>query len=161
MKTAVVYYSLSGTTRRIAQSIANALGADLMEIKTKHSYPRARWLQMVVCGASASFKRKPELLKLSASLSDYGNIVLGAPVWAGTIASPMNAFLHAANLAGKNVALFVNSGGGDAEKPMRSMKEALHASRIVGESSYRSASQTDGKEQTDRAAEWAKNLPFA
>lgn len=161
MKTAVVYYSLNGTTKRIAQQIAAALNADLIELRTKRAYPRAHALQMVVCGASASFKRRPKLSELPVAFSNYDNIVLGAPVWAGTIASPMSAFLHTTDLAGKNVALFALSGGGDVKKAMQSIKEALRTSRIVGESSYQFSSQTNGKEQDDKATQWAKSLPFA
>ncbi len=159
MKTAVVYYSLSGNTKWIAEQIAKALNADLIELKTQRRYPGARWLQMVICGASVTFKRMPRLANLP-SLSSYDNIILGAPVWAGTVASPMNTFLHKAELSGKNVALFAMSGGGDVAKFMSRMEEALPKSNVVGKSDFRSVLQKETQEQTKQAVEWAKSLPF-
>ena len=39
MKTAVVYYSMSGNTKLIAEKIAGDLNADLIEIFPENSYP--------------------------------------------------------------------------------------------------------------------------
>ena len=38
MKTAVVYYSMSGNTQQTAEKIADALGADLIRIEPKKEY---------------------------------------------------------------------------------------------------------------------------
>ena len=159
MKTAVVYYSLSGNTKWLAGKIAEAMNADLIELKTRRKYPAARWLQMVICGASASFKRKPALSDVPM-LSSYDNFILGAPVWAGTIASPMNSFLHSADLSNKNVALLAMSAGGDAAKFMNRIRELLPKSNIVGASDYRSILHKDTQEQAEKAIEWARSLPF-
>ena len=39
MKTAVVYYTMSGNTKLIAEKVAEAVNADLIEISPKNTYP--------------------------------------------------------------------------------------------------------------------------
>ena len=160
MKTIVVYYSLSGNVKWIAEHIAKSLDATLCALVPERPYPKARWLQMVICGQAAVSGRKPKLANPPIDLSGYDNILLGAPVWAGTFAAPVNTFLHEHSFAGKNVALFASSGGGETDKCFSKMKAALEGARLVGECSFQSPLEKDRDAQADKAISWAKDLPL-
>jgi flavodoxin len=158
LKAIVVYYSLSGNTKLIAQTVARELHADLCGIETQKAFPRARWLQMVICGAGTVFKRKPELKGGVADLSPYDLVVLGCPVWAGSYATPMATFLATPSLKGKRVAVFASSGGGEAPKFMANMAEALADSRLVSQSIYKEPLHENTQEQLEKAKAWAGGI---
>ncbi len=160
MKTVVIYYSLGGNTHCIAKAVADALKCDLYALTTKRAYPRARWLQMVVCGASVSFKLTPKLKGAPIDVSAYDNVILGAPVWAGTIAAPMATFLKTYSLTNKNVALFACHAGGGSDKFNKRIKERLAGSRIVGQSDYKEPLKNEMEQQIQQAKKWAIDLPL-
>ncbi len=156
MKTVVVYYSLNGNTRAIARVIAKQLNCDACEITTRRAYPRAPWLQMVVCGAGAMFGRTPRIDGLSVDIREYDNIILGTPVWAGSYAAPVRTFLKTHDLRGKNVALFVcHAASKLPDKSVARFKQALDASRVIGQSDYQDPLRNNPEEQAQKAKAWA------
>ena len=93
MRNLVVFYSLEGNTRLIAESIAKAINADVLELKTKKKYSDKGFKKYFWGGKSVIFKEKPELLYLDKDINQYDNIFIGTPIWVGTYAPPLNTFL--------------------------------------------------------------------
>ena len=54
----------------------------------------------------------PELTETDFDMSAYDTVYVGSPIWFGTIAAPIAAFLTEADLTGKIVKPFVTHGGG-------------------------------------------------
>lgn len=108
MKTAVVYYSLGGSTRSFARAEAQARNADLIELKPAKPY---RLLTAFVRGCPAAIRQQTVPLANRPDLSVYDHIVLMAPIWADHPAPPFNS---AATLlpAGAEVEAVLLSGGG-------------------------------------------------
>ena len=112
----VVYSSRTGNTERVAGQIRAALDCDVLEIEPSVAYDddynamteRAR-------AELASIRRGdfPAVKTSVGSFDDYDMIFVGYPIWYGSMATPMQAFLHenASKLAGKRIALFATSGG--------------------------------------------------
>ena len=128
MKAIVIYYSYGGNTRRVAEKIGEAVGADLAEIKTVRPYTGS-YDDVVDQGrreVDSGFL--PELQPLNIDLRQYDTVILGAPVWWYTFAPSMNSFLHSADLSGKTVYPFATNGGWlghtfkDMEKACRGAK---------------------------------------
>lgn len=111
MKSVVIYYSYGGNTRCVAEKISKAIGADIAEIKTVHSY-KGSYEQVVDQGqkeVNSGFM--PEIKPMNLDLMQYDTVVLGTPVWWYTFAPAMKTFLHQTNLAGKTVFSFATNGG--------------------------------------------------
>lgn len=111
MKCIVIYYSYGGNTRRVAEEIGQALGADLAELETVQPYTGS-YDDVVNQGqreVDSGFL--PALKQLNVDLDQYDTVVLGSPVWWYTFAPAMNSFLHSADLAGKTVCPFATNGG--------------------------------------------------
>ena len=111
MKAIVIYYSLGGNTRRVAQQIQRATGADLAEIKTVSPYTGS-YNDIVDQGhreVNSGFL--PELEPLDVGLDGYDTVILGTPVWWYTFAPAMSSFLHQYDLSGKRVFPFATNGG--------------------------------------------------
>lgn len=111
MKSIVIYYSYGGNTRRIAETIADSIGAELAEIETVKPYTGS-YDEVVDQGqreVNSGFC--PEIRPLEVDLGGYDTVVLGAPVWWYTFAPAMNSYLHEADLTGKDVYPFATNGG--------------------------------------------------
>ena len=124
MKTAVIYYSLEGNTGYAAGKVAEALDADVIEIRPKKAYPTEGFKKFFHGGKDASFKKKPKLEPYDFSADDYELIVLCTPVWAGTFTPPMRSFLSSNDLSGRNVAALVCCSGGNTDKCFAQLMEA-------------------------------------
>ena len=62
MKTLVIFYSFEGSTKFIAQTIANEIGAELLEIKPEKEIVSHGFMKYVWGGKQAVMKEKPALL---------------------------------------------------------------------------------------------------
>lgn len=105
-KVLVVFYSRTGTTRRAASALAEMLNADVEEIVVTRS--RAGpfgYLRSLV----EAINRKPaEIVAPKRDPSAYDLVVIGSPVWAGCVSSPMRAYLDANQRRLPRVAFFCN-----------------------------------------------------
>ena len=111
MKTLILYYSLSGHTKRIAKRIQRRIGGEIAEIRTVKTYPED-FNDLVDEGQEETERGVlPELQPLGTELSSYDRIIIGTPVWWYTIAPAINSFLHNNDFTGKTVALFATNEG--------------------------------------------------
>ena len=84
-KRLVAFFSASGNTKKIAQTLAEAAGADLYEITPRVAYTSAdlNWMDKK-SRSSVEMKDKkirPELGGESLDIDPYDEIVLGFPIW--------------------------------------------------------------------------------
>ena len=115
MKTLVVYFSASGETRRLAETLAAAVGADCAEIRPVTPYTDADldWRDehsrsTVEMKDPAS---RPAMLPMEKRAADYDAVFVGFPVWWYVAPTIVNTSLESEDLAGKTVVPFATSGG--------------------------------------------------
>lgn len=125
MKKAVVFYSLSGNTQAAAKEIAEGIGADLIELKLVKPFPTEKLKQLALGGMQAMFGMKPAIQELSKNIKEYDVLILGTPIWAGMIASPVHSFLNKYQVLDKIVAVFTFSGGGDNKRCIAKLSKRL------------------------------------
>ena len=115
----VAFYSRTGHTRRIANDLAGRLMADVLPIEDVR--PRRGLAGYFRSAFEAMRGTLPEIVPLAANPDRYHLVVLGTPVWAGHVSSPMRRFLrdHASSL--RRVAFFCTQGGRGAEQVFREM----------------------------------------
>jgi len=118
-RTLVVCYSRDGSTRKIAQRITDTLGADLDIIEDV--VPRAGAAGFVRSAFEALAKGLPTI-RVQRDPKDYELVILGTPVWVGTLASPMRSYLNQFRGHFKDVACFCTMGGRGAESTLREMQ---------------------------------------
>ncbi len=114
MKTAVVYYSLTGNADFAAKRIAEKMNADLFRLEPEKAYPDSGFRKFFWGGKSAVMGETPALVSQPFPLADYERVILGTPVWAGTFAPPLRTLIraNAGKWKEKQVAAFICSGGG-------------------------------------------------
>lgn len=107
-KVLVVYYSLSGQTKKIAEFIAAQTKADIYEITVTEPYTSPS--VYAKSKKELDSKQYPQLAAELPDLSAYDVIFVGGPVWWYTMATPLFSFLEKADFAGKKVVPFSTQG---------------------------------------------------
>ena len=114
-KTLVVYFSATGTTEGVAQTIADTVGADLFEVVPSDPYTSDD-LNWTNNDSRVSREHNDEGLRAVALEStdvdgwdDYDTVFIGYPIWWGIAAWPMSSFVSDNDFSGKNVVPFCTS----------------------------------------------------
>ena len=136
-KTLVAYFSASGTTAKVAKSLADAAGADLYEIKPAVPYTQAdlNWMDKK-SRSSVEMNDKssrPALADKDADISAYDQILLGFPIWWYVAPTIINSFLESYDFSGKKIVLFATSGGSGFGKAVDGLKGSVAADTIITE----------------------------
>ena len=156
MRKLVVFYSLEGNTRLAAKTIAEASGADIMEL-IPLSQPSSEGFSRFLRGGKSAVKKEiPELEPFGVNPDDYEMIFLGSPVWAWTFTPAVRAFLEKHDLSGKKVAIFMCHGGGPGKAPDK-LRSAVSGS-VIGELLLRDPLRTDSEAQLKKASAWASDM---
>ena len=130
-KVLVLYDSQAGSTKAGAQELATKLGADMEEIVPVTPYNCDFQATIVRYQQEVEQGILPELKPIKADLTQYDVICLGFPVWDGTYALPMAAFLEMADLSGKKIVPFCSFGSGGLDTSERALKEKLPNAEIL------------------------------
>ena len=153
-KNLVVYYSLTGNTKFIAESIIESIDADILELKPTKELKAEGSMKYMWGGAQAVMKKKPKLEEFDLNPLDYDLIFLGTPVWAWRYSPPIRSFISKFNLTGKNVALWMCCGG-NGIKSMERFKDALKEANIVGDICFQEPLQQESEDIKKKSRAWA------
>lgn len=143
-KKLVAYFSASGTTRKIAEMIAQAAEADLYEIMPKQPYSKAdlNWMDK---------KSRPEIMDTDAQINGYDEVILGFPIWWYVAPTIINTFLESYDFTGKKIVLFATSGGSGFGNTISELKPSAPNAVIV-------EGKVFNKTTKQEIAEWVKRI---
>lgn len=110
-KKIVVFFSYTGNTKKIAESIQKKLNCDILEIKPVKPYSTDYQTVVDEEQNNESSKKKPEIQSINKDLSQYDEIIVGSPVWWYTIAPVIRTFLSENDLKGKIIKPFATNAG--------------------------------------------------
>ncbi|MCR4665444.1 MAG: hypothetical protein K5660_08775 [Paludibacteraceae bacterium] len=120
-KMLVLYYSQTANTKVVADEIANRLCADIAAIEAVEPYNSDFQTTIERCMKECELEVLPDIQPLTVDLAQYDVIFLGYPVWFGTYAPPVAAFLTQTDLSGKTVVPFCTFGSGGLESSMNDL----------------------------------------
>ena len=155
MKKLVAYFSASGTTKKAAERLAKAAGADLFEIKPKVPYSSAdlNWMDKksrnsVEMDDPAA---RPEIAGKLSNMADYDTVFIGFPIWWYTAPRIINTFVESYDFAGKTLIPFATSGGSGIGRTVEQMK------KLCPNANWKAGKMMNG--ESDMAlADWANAL---
>ena len=114
-KTLVIYFSATGTTKRIAEKIAAIENADLYEIKPKEPYTSKDLdygdKKSRTTKEQNNKKARPEIASEKIELSGYATIYIGYPIWWGEEPRIMDTFVESYDFGTIKMIPFCTSGG--------------------------------------------------
>ncbi|MDO4305387.1 MAG: flavodoxin [Eubacteriales bacterium] len=133
----VTYFSYSGTTRGVAETLSNQIGADLFEIAPKEDY------SSLYPQSNMEIRRgkRPELSSEVGNMEEYDIIFIGYPVWFHATPAPINSFLESYDLTGKLIIPFCTSGGSDIDETMPTFLDSCEDLAVYGERRISGSSQ--------------------
>ena len=154
-KKLVAYFSASGTTKKVAEMIAEIAKADLFEITPKIPYTKAdlNWMDKKSRSSVEMNDKKfrPEIANADIDTNDYDEIILGFPIWWYVAPTIINTFLEANDFSGKKIILFATSGGSGFGNTARELQPSAQGALITEGKILNNVS----KQQIN---EWAKIL---
>lgn len=131
-KTLVVYFSYTaGNTKKIAEKVGKALGADIVALEPEVAYSKD--YDKVVEQGEEEVKRgyRPKLKPLGVNLGEYSRVIVGSPTWWYAPAPPVMSFLYGSDLHGKTVVPFMTNAGWPGHVIKDMTKAAEHSGARV------------------------------
>ena len=108
----VVYFTRTGTSRRVAEKLANSLSCDIIEILDDRNW---NGILGFIKGGFYATQNKSVDIRLSKKLEDDDEVILVTPLWAGGLAPATREFLRTMPI--EKVQLVVTSNGSTLKKP--------------------------------------------
>ena len=145
-KKLVAYFSASGVTAKVADMLADAVGADIYEIRPEVPYTKAdlNWMDKKSRSTIEMNDKtsRPALADKDANVEQYDTIFLGFPIWWYKAPTIMNTFLESYDFTGKRIILFATSGGSKFGKTVEELKVSVSASCEIIEGKLLNGKQT-------------------
>lgn len=118
-KTLIIYYSYTNNVERIVNELRTQIEADVIEVEpAEKGLDYAANNYAIGSAQIAAIRENPDdaasyptIDPVNIDMSQYSTIIIGAPLWWGNMAAPLQTFLfqHGKNMAGKNIGLIVSS----------------------------------------------------
>ena len=154
MKALVVYYTRTGNTKFVAETVATELAADTEEVIDMRK--RQGTLGWLTAGRDAMGEKETEIAPTKRTPTDYDLVIVGQPVWAGNPTPAIRTYLKKNDFLGKKVALFFTDAG--MRQALEKTKALMPNATFVGELTL-SAKELENKEETKKKiAEWCNTL---
>ena len=148
----VSYFSASGVTKGVGEKIANAIGGSLFEIEPKQKYTDED-LDWTNKQSRSSIEMndkqsRPEVENRIENIDEFDKVIIGFPVWWYTAPTIINTFIEENNLEGKDIYVFVTSGGSGSDGSFNDLKNKYPNLHFI------SSKRFNGREQDTEYINW-------
>lgn len=134
-KTAVLYFSATGTTKRLAETIAAVVDGELIEIVPEEPYTSEDLNYNDLSSRATREQRdpaaRPAILGSIAQFDRYDTIYLGYPIWWGTMPKIINTLLESYDFSGKKIMPFCTSGSSGIASSVSAIQTACPAADVA------------------------------
>ena len=131
----VAYFSASGVTAKLAETLSEAIGADLYAIEPEVPYTKAdlNWMNK---NSRSSMEMKdpasrPAIAGKRDNMDDYDTIFVGFPIWWYVAPTIINTFLESYDFAGKTIIPFATSGGSGMGKTNEKLQPSCPCAKLI------------------------------
>ena len=135
MKTLVAYFSASGITAKVAETLADAINADVHAIIPTVPYTDAdlNWRDK---NSRSSVEMndptsRPAIESLRDNMNEYDTIFLGFPIWWYRAPTIINTFLESYDMSDKTIVVFATSGGSGMGETVEKLKDSCPGAKLV------------------------------
>jgi len=144
MKSLVVFYSLTNKTKLVAETIAEALAAELLEIK-ETEIRKPGGLLHLKGGFEALKNKESKIAPIQTDLNQYDKVFIGSPIWASRPTPAINSFIKINNFWGIDVVPFFTMAGNNSNKALKNITAKIGKSsgKVIGSFAIKSHRLTD------------------
>ncbi len=152
----VAYFSATGTTKGVAEKLAEGLSADLYEIVPEEPYTDAD-LDYNDSRSRTSIETddpgcRPAIAGELPVLTGYDTILIGYPIWWGDTPRIVSNFVENVDLTDKTLAVFFTSGSSGLGNSMKHLEEQS------GAGTWLEGKRFTGRTTVEELVSWAKGL---
>ena len=168
-KTLVVYYSYTGNSREIVNTLTSQMEADVLEIQPAekglkyeaNNYALGTQLLNAIKANPNDANSYPAIDPVTTSLADYQNIIIVTPLWWSQMAAITQAYLfqNASKMAGQHVGLIVSSHSSGISGVVSDAERLLPHVTWMGDALWINASNHSNR--ASLIEDWLKTLNFA
>ena len=156
-KKLVAYFSASGITAKVAEDLANAIGADIFEIRPEVPYTKAdlNWMDKKSRSTieMSDPTSRPAIAAKRDNMDEYDTIFVGFPIWWYIAPTIINTFLESYDFSGKTIILFATSGGSGFGKTVDNLKCSVSDSTVIKEGKL-----LNGRPSVSELQQWVESL---
>lgn len=154
----VAYFSASGVTAKVAETLAEAISADIYEIEPTVPYTKAE-LDWTNKQSRSSIEMndpssRPAIAGMRDNMDDYDTLFVGFPIWWYVAPTIINTFLESYDLTGKTIVPFATSGGSGIGKTNEKLLPSCAGAKLLEGKVFKSnVSKTEMNQ-------WVSSLKF-
>lgn len=134
-RTLVAYFSASGVTAKVAEVLADTIGADLFAIEPEDPYTKADLDWMDKTSRSTLEMNdptsRPAIARKRDNMDEYDTIFVGFPIWWYVAPTIINTFLESYDLTGKTIIPFATSGGSGMGKTNEKLSGSCKDAKLL------------------------------
>ena len=134
-KKLVAYFSASGVTAKVAETLAEAIGADIFEIEPEIPYTKAdlNWMDKKSRSSieMSNPASHPAIRTKRDNMADYDTVFVGFPIWWYVAPTIINTFLESYDLTGKTIVPFATSGGSGMGKANEKLMPSCTGAKLI------------------------------
>lgn len=155
-KILVAYFSAIGTTKGVAEHIANGLNADIYEIVPEEAYTDAD-LDYNDNNSRTTIEMndpdaRPAISGSVENMEQYDIIFVGYPIWWGEAPRIVSTFMESYDFSGKTIVPFCTSGGSGIGS------SASNLERLTSGATWLDGRRLNGSDSQDTVMEWVNSL---
>ena len=155
-KILVAYFSATGTTKGVAEHIANGLNADIYEIVPEEPYTDAD-LDYNDNNSRTTIEMndpdaRPVISGSVENMEQYDTVFIGYPIWWGEAPRIASTFMESYDFSGKTIVPFCTSGGSGIGS------SASNLERLTSGATWLDGRRLNGSDSQDTVMEWVNGL---
>ena len=152
----IVYFSDSGNTERVANTIQGLVGGDMARIESVIPYPKSKTDKTYVAKREQESDARPEYHDLGVNVADYDVVFLGYPIWWGKMPMIMYTFLENNDFYGKVIVPFTTYGTSGIGDTVDEIKRIAVGATVTD--GFGMPGRETEKDHTDAVKEWLGKL---
>ena len=155
-KALVAYFSATGTTKGVAEHIANGLNADIYESVPEEPYTDAD-LDYNDNNSRTTIEMndpdaRPAISGSVENMEQYDIVFIGYPIWWGEAPRIVSTFVESYDFSGKTIVPFCTSGGSDIGSSATSLEQ------LTNGATWLDGRRINGSDSQDTVMEWVNSL---
>ena len=134
MKTLITYFSAKGTTKKIAEAVADECGIDKFEIIPCEPYTDAdiKYVNPLArCNKEKIGKKDVPVAGKIENFEEYDRIFVGFPIWYGGAPNVINTFCKDYDFTGKDVVAFATSAASPIGNTAQKLSEYVKGAKSL------------------------------
>ncbi len=152
----VAYFSASGVTAKVAENLAETIGADIFCIEPEIPYTKSdldwtnkEFRSSIEMNDPAS---RPSIKDKRDNMNDYDTIFVGFPIWWYVAPTIINTFVESYNFTGKTIIPFATSGSSGMGKTNEKLLPSCPGAKLI------EGKVLSGKASKAELSDWVDNL---